>query len=120
MTRLFSGAIAQLSAFLSAFLHGLQAQRFLAVVLVGFLFLTTNVSPEKVSKAVTQRVNDVVHQNDSDRPKTTGEWNREARQTEGKPSERGERIAKESGEALKEFGELYPNTAERSARGLED
>lgn len=57
---------------------------------------------------------------DSDRPKTTGEWNREARETAGEPGERLGRIAKETGEAVKDFGKMYPDTAERSGDALQE
>ncbi|MBW4526766.1 MAG: hypothetical protein KME18_16525 [Phormidium tanganyikae FI6-MK23] len=60
-------------------------------------------------------------QNDtSDRPKTTGEWNREARETVGEPGKRVGRIAKETGEAVKDFGQMYPDTAERSGDALKE
>lgn len=60
-------------------------------------------------------------QNDSsDRPKTTGEWNREARETAGEPGKRAGRIAKETGEAVKDFGKMYPDTAERSGDALQE
>lgn len=57
---------------------------------------------------------------DSDRPKTTGEWNQEARETTGQPGERLGRIAKETGEAVKDFGKMYPDTAERSGDALQE
>ncbi len=56
----------------------------------------------------------------SDRPKTTGEWNREARETAGEPGKRLDRIAKETGEAVKNFGQMYPDTAERSGDALKE
>ncbi|MBD1843360.1 hypothetical protein H6F89_08090 [Cyanobacteria bacterium FACHB-63] len=60
-------------------------------------------------------------QNDtSDRPKTTGEWNREARETSGNLGERLNRIGKETGEAVKDFGQMYPDTAERSGDALQE
>ncbi|MER3477248.1 MAG: hypothetical protein C4287_13020 [Leptolyngbya sp. ERB_1_2] len=51
---------------------------------------------------------------------TTGEWNREARQTAGEPGNRAGRIAKETGEAVKDFGKMYPDTAERSGDALQE
>lgn len=57
---------------------------------------------------------------DSDRPKTTGEWNREARETSGEPGKRLDRVAKETGEAVKDLGQMYPNTAERSGDALKE
>lgn len=116
MINLISRAIAHMSSLLKE----LQVKRFLAVVLVGFLLLTTNVDLERSSHAVTDKINEVVHQNDSQRPKTTGEWNKEARETKDAPGERLQKIATESAEALKDFGSLYPDTAQRSAGSLQD
>jgi hypothetical protein len=115
MMNLISGAVARIGAFLNAF----QVKRLLAVVFVGFLVLTANVSNERAAQAITKKVDEAVHQGDSDRPKTMGEWNREARETEGNPGERIQRIAKESKEAVKDWGKLYPDTAETSARAAQ-
>lgn len=115
MANLISGAIVRISSFLSAF----QVKRFLAVVFVGFVVLTANVSNERGAQALTKKVDEAVHQGDSQRPKTMGEWNKEARETEGAPGERLERIAKESKEAVKDWAKLYPDTAERSARAAQ-
>ena len=117
MKNLISSAITQVSSLLNQ----LQVKRFLAVVLVGFIFLTTNAQPSNAtSKAISDRINTVAHQNDSDRPKTTGEWNREAREINSADGEgRLQRIAKESTEAVKDFGGLYPDTADRSASDLD-
>jgi hypothetical protein len=99
-------------------LNELQVKRFLAVVLVGFMLLTTNINSDiesgRHSQAVTKKIDKVIHQDDSQRPKTTGEWNREARETEGAPGERLKNIVEESAEAVKDMGSVYPNTAERS------
>lgn len=72
------------------------------------------------NKGLTREIEKIVHQDGDDRPKTTGEWNREARQTEGRPGKRLERIADESKEAVKDFGEMYPDTAKRSGRALKE
>ncbi|MUG91128.1 hypothetical protein F7734_00870 [Scytonema sp. UIC 10036] len=111
MTNPISRAIAHISAFLKEF----QVKRFVAVVLVGFLVLTTSVNADRGTQAVTKRVDQAVRQDTSDRPKTTGEWNKEARETEDAPGERVQRIAKESAEAVKDFGSLYPDTVKRTA-----
>jgi hypothetical protein len=107
-------------SYIGSLLHTFQVKRFLTIALIGFLVLTTNAMPNQDSKAVTKRINQTIHQDGSDRPKTTGEWNREAREVEGNPGERFERIAKQSGEAVKDFGSLYPDTAERSGDKLQD
>lgn len=80
----------------------------------------TSTSGQPENKGLTRAVEKAVNRNDSDRPKTTGEWNREARQTEGQPGKRLERIAKESKEAVQDFGEMYPDTAKRSGRALKE
>lgn len=120
MINLTSRAINHISSLVKMF----QIKHFLAVVLVGFLLLTTNVNialaSESSNPAATKRVEQLVHQNDSSRPKTTGEWNKEARETEGSPGKRLQKIAGESGQALKEFGKVYPDTAKRSSGDLND
>ncbi|WP_026735518.1 hypothetical protein [Fischerella sp. PCC 9605] len=111
MINLISSAIAHISSLFK----GLQVKRFLAVALVGFILLTTNAYPAQNNQDLGERVRQQVQQNDSDRPKTVGEWYGEARQTEDKPGERLQRIGKESAEAVKDFGSVYPDTAKRSA-----
>lgn len=111
MANFISNTIAQINGLLKK----VQVKQFLAVVLVGFLVMTSNVVPKDSNKALTNKINEVVHQDDSQRPKTIGEWNKEARETEDAPGERLQKIGKESAEAIKDFGSLYPDTAKRSA-----
>jgi hypothetical protein len=80
---------------------------------------TANANAGQSYSSVNNRFDNDTHR-DVQRPTTTREWRREARVTEGKPAKRLERIGKESAEAIKEWGEVYPNIAERSARALED
>jgi hypothetical protein len=111
MKNLISKATAQINSLLSAF----QVKRFLAVALVGFLLLTTNVNTGRNTQAVAERALDKAHQSDSVRPKTTNEWKQDARETDNSPGERLQKIADQSGAALKEFGSLYPETAKSTA-----
>lgn len=107
--------ISKTIAHISNLLKGLQVKRFLAVVLVGFLLLTTNVAPQDTAKALTEKIDEAVHQDGSQRPKTTGDWNKDARETEDAPGERAQKIVKQSAEAIKDFGKLYPDTIEKTA-----
>jgi hypothetical protein len=123
MTNSIYRAIGEIGSWLQEF----QVKRFLVAVMVGFLLLTTTIGCDSQNqdlssqnRDLTSKVLDRVHQNDSDRPKTTGEWNREARQVEGMPGKRIERIGKESAEAVKEFGGVYPDTAKKSANELKE
>jgi len=116
MKNLITTATAQISSLLNA----LQVKRFLAVVLVGFLLLTTNVDSGRNTRAVGEQLRQPSNQLDSVRPKTTNEWYEEARETEDAPGARIQNIAEESAKAVKEFGSLYPDTAKRSASALKD
>ena len=111
MTNLISRAIDRLTSLLK----GLQVKQLLTVVFVGFLILITNVDPGKNDQPLPAELRDRIIQNDADRPKTTGQWNREAREVEGNPGERFKRIGKETGEAFKEFGSGYVKGAEKTA-----
>lgn len=108
--------IARVNDGISSFLKELQVKRFLAVVLVGFLLLTTNVETGGNNQALTKKIDDIAHQTDSVRPKTTREWNQEARETEGSPGERLKNIGEESAQAFKEFGSGYVEGAKETAR----
>lgn len=109
-----------------ACLGTLQIRKFFALALAGILFLTVNANDENDfysrnnSQEVTKRVLERVHENDSPRPKTTGEWQREDRATANKPDERGKRIADESGAALKEFGSGYAKAMKDSVKDAKD
>ncbi|MEH2455182.1 hypothetical protein [Nostoc sp.] len=105
---------------ISSLLKGLQVKSFLAVVLVGFLVLTTNISYGQKDKGLGERVREQVEQNDAQRPKTVGQWNKEARETEGSPGERVQKITKESAEAFKEFGSGYVEGAQKTASDVGD
>jgi len=112
--------ISSSTAHITSLINGLQVKRFLAVVLVGFILLTTNVDSKQNNKALTKQVREQAEQIDSVRPKTTREWYKEARETEDSPGERLQNIAEESAQAVKEFGSLYPDTAKRTAPALQD
>lgn len=96
----------------------LPIKQVLSVVLVGFLVLTTSNTPNNYNKAATNRIDTIVQRNDSDRPKTTGEWEEEAQEIDN-VGDRIQRIGKESAEAIKDWAGLYPDTAERSAEALD-
>jgi hypothetical protein len=97
--------------------------RLIAAVLVGFLLLVTNVNPVHAAQSdrpIGERIGEELHQTskESDRPKTTGEWNRQAREVEGDPGERFERIGEQSAEAFKQFGEGITTSIKEGARDL--
>ncbi|MBE8987558.1 hypothetical protein [Nostoc sp. LEGE 12450] len=118
MINLISRTIANISCLLK----GLQVKSFLAVVVVGFIVLVTNVNYEQGQndKGLKERVREQVEQNDAERPKTVGQWFKDARETEDSPGERLQKIGQQSGEAFKEFGGGYVKGAKETASDVGD
>jgi hypothetical protein len=110
-----AGAIAQIGNWFKQ----IQVRQFLSIVAIGLFLLNTTPAPDRASKATIDKLDRMVHQEDPQRPKTTGEWQQQAREVKGKPGERLERIGEQSADAVKEFGQMYPDVAKRSANELE-
>ncbi len=110
MINLISNTITRVSSLLK----GLQVKRFLAVVMLGVLLLTTNtyVTPGN-NKALGKEVRDRAHLNDTQRPRTVGEWQKEAEEVKGNPAERIKRIGEDSAEAFRDFGSGYVEGAKK-------
>ena len=115
MLNAFSQAMTQIGNWFKQ----LQVRQFLSVVAIGFFLLNTTPAPDRASKATIDKLDRMVHQENPDRPKTTKEWQKQAREVKGKPGERIERIGEQSADAVKEFGQMYPDVAKRSANELE-
>ena len=106
---------------LKALLGKFKIKHLLGIILIGCLLITNTACASPSSAAdssLKQKVDTAIDRNDSPRPKTTGQWKQEARETENAPGKRLQKIAKESKEAVKEFGKVYPNTAEKSANSF--
>jgi hypothetical protein len=115
--------ISRFVARIGSFLNQIQIKNFLTFVLVGSILLTMGMGNESRSQdpdLSDRQIKKVLSKDNPDRPTTTGQWNKEARQTAGKPGERLEKIGKESAEAVKDFGSLYPDVAERTIPALKD
>lgn len=115
-----SNLIANTATYVSSFLKKFQVKQFLAVVLVGFLLLTTNIDSGSNNKALPKQINEIAHDRDSVRPKTTREWEKEGRETENSPGERLGRIGKESAKAFEEFGSGYVEGAKQTANQVKE
>jgi len=104
-----------------SFFKSLQVKQVFPIMLIGFLLLSINVAPSRrETQQVIKKLDQTVHEEDSTRPKTTGEWKQQYRETEGRPVERLKRIEEQSAEAIKDFGSMYVDTAKRSAEALKD
>lgn len=96
-----------------------QIEHFLPMLLVGLFLVTTNTVPPGENKALGAKIREQVHQDDSVRPKTTGEWHKEAAQ-DVPISQRMRDIGKESAEAFKEFGSGYVEGAQKTADDIKE
>lgn len=110
MIHLISQAIDRLSSFFKK----PQVKSFFATVFVGLIVLTSNVNYATESDRNLNNISDRVFESNSERPTTTREWYNEADRTEDAPLERIKEIGKQSAEAVKEWGELYPDVVERT------
>jgi hypothetical protein len=107
MGNLVSKAIAAVNSVLQE----LQVKRFLAIVMVGFLLLTTNVGPSQTNEALSAKVRERAHQVDpGQKPKTYGEWEHEAAQD----VPLGQRVKD------KQFGGGYAKAMKDSANDMAD
>ncbi|HEY9626314.1 MAG TPA: hypothetical protein V6C84_03350 [Coleofasciculaceae cyanobacterium] len=81
----------------------------------------SSANPNYSDNSLGQRMRDRIEETDrnSERPKTTGEFEQEAR--DGVPlDERIGNIIRDSGEAFKQFGQEYSVGAEESVRSIKD
>lgn len=119
MISLISKTISKIGYFINKF----QVKQFLPIVLVGLMMLATSGSPslsnpELSTKKSIDRVDELVQKGNPERPKTTGEWDEQAEEVKGRTGEAMKRIGEQSADAIKEFGSMYGDVAERSSAEL--
>jgi hypothetical protein len=110
MIHLISKAINRIGSFLGT----VRVKHSLATVLVGLILLTSSVNATGNDRA-SNNISNKVFESNSERPTTTREWYQKANETEDSPIDRVKEIGKESAEAVKEWGSVYPETAKKSA-----
>jgi len=119
MISLISKTISKIGYFISKF----QVKQFLPIVIVGLMLLATSgnpslSNPDLSTKKSIDRVDKLVQKGNPERPKTTGEWDEQADETKDRPGEKIKRIGEQSVDAVKEFGSMYGDVAERSGKEL--
>lgn len=98
-----------------SFLQKIQIKSILTTVFLGVILLTSGVNSYATnSNSTSGNIDSRVFEGNPERPTTTREWRKEARKTEGEPLERVKEIGKETAEALKEWGQVYPDVADRT------
>jgi hypothetical protein len=104
---------------IALFLKQIHLDRALAIVMVGLSVLTTNIDPALSKQDAIGKIDKMLQQDDDpNRPKTTAQWQQQARETKGQPGEKLKRIGEQSADAVKEFGSMYPEVAKNSAEEL--
>lgn len=101
-------------------LMSLQMQKVVAIAFVGLLLLTSSIDSADLNPSTKAMLNDMVARGAQGRPVTTGQWQAENERLQGKPAKQAERIAKESADAVKEMGEIYPDNAKTVLPGMEN
>ncbi len=118
------GAAARMSQLTSSLLSNLgkrfQPQRWVPIAFVGLFLLTTSVDSSSLNQSTKDALNDLISRGDNGRPVTTGQWQSENETLQGKPGKQAKRIAKETGDAVGEMGEIYPGNAKTLTPGLEN
>jgi hypothetical protein len=101
-------------------LKQLYLDQALAIMMVGLIILTTNIDPSLSKQEAIGKIDKMLEQDrDPNRPKTTAEWQQQARETKDQPGEKLKRIGEQSADAVKEFGSMYPEVAKNSAKELQ-
>lgn len=111
MRHLFSQAI----NYLSSLLKKTQIKSLLTTTFLAVILLTSGVSSYATNgNSAADKISNKIFEGNPERPTTTREWKQEARETEDQPLERVKEIGKETKEAVKDWGGLYPDVAERT------
>lgn len=112
MFKVTTDAVAAFVRQLKRFQIGQRLQSFVAIAFVGLFLLTTSVDSSSLNSSTKAMLNDVISRGAADgRPVTTAQWRGENQELKGNPGERIERIAEETGDAVKNMGEIYPGNA---------
>ena len=104
---------------ITSLLKSWHLDRVSAILIVGLLILTNNIEPNLSKQDAIGKIDKMLQQDrDPNRPKTTAQWQQQARETKGNLGEKLERIGEQSADAIKEFGSMYPDVAKNSVREL--
>jgi hypothetical protein len=100
-------------------INKLRLNQAFAIFAIGLLILTTNIDPTLNKQDAVGKIDKMLQQDrDRTRPKTTAQWQQQARETKGKAGEKLKRIGEQSADAVKEFGSMYPEVAKNSIEDL--
>lgn len=104
-----------------AWLKDWQINRVFAIVLAGFLLLSSNANYAQNDQSLGERMRERIQQADqnSERPKTMGQWENEV-EGDVPLGERVHNTIRDSAEAFNQFGKEYSVGAQESARNVKD
>lgn len=112
--------ISKMAVGIRSLMQSLQIKHFLPVVLAGALLLATTPGSEPVGQGTISDIKETIEQKDTSRPSTTRQWKEENRELQGSPGKQLKRIGKETADAVKDMGQLYPDVAERTIPAVGD
>lgn len=104
-----------------SWLKEVRIDRVFSIVLAGFLLLSSNIAYAQNDQSLGERMRERIQQIDqnSERPKTVGEWKDEV-EGDVPLNERVYNTVRDSAEAFNQFGKEYSVGAQESARSIKD
>lgn len=104
-----------------SWLKEVRIDRIFSIVLAGFLLLSSNIAYAQNDQSLGERMRERIQQTDqnSERPKTMGEWQDEV-EGDVPLNERVYNTVRDSAEAFNQFGKEYSVGAQESARSIKD
>jgi len=110
---------------LGSVLKGFQLRQLFAALMVGLVLIMA--SANKATPVLTSLAPDVkadlakvTEQGETERPRTTGQWQAEKESLEGKPLQAAQRMAKEAADAAGDMADIYVQNAKTLTPGVDD
>jgi len=123
MRAIFERIRAVISVFQSVF----RLQQWIAVALVGVVLMASGSSQAApstqdadIDSDVKTELQRLANEGEEGRPRTSGQWQAENEELQGKPGKQLKRIVRESADAVEEMSEIYPQNAKTLTPGVED
>lgn len=101
------------------FLKSIRWQQVVATCFVGLLLLNIQIADANIDSSTQNRLDRVEQKGKTDRPRTTGQWQREKESLEGQPGKVVERMGKEAADAAGNVVDTYGQTLKDLTPGLE-
>lgn len=105
---------------ISKALGKLQIRRIAALVLVSLVLMTNTVLAADLSPNIESKLDRLINQGNTGRPRTTGQWQARNEELHGKPGEQLEQIGEQTADAVGSMAEIYPQNAKTLVPGVDN